>query len=177
MKERWWTILRGRCFLGYLALHKHILAVLKVATNVDTTVENAYTVKSTRKCGTAKKKLTFSSRLRLRCHIARLGTFSVDPSIVVSFCASSHHPYTTLAIDKWMIFWPSKDSPVEVGSTECSCHLVFESSLHVRLLQATLQYIEVDACSLKAVLPLFPQDADPAFGLGSCKTCIYGQGL
>ena len=32
--------------LGYLALHKRILAVLKVATNADTTVENAYTVKS-----------------------------------------------------------------------------------------------------------------------------------
>ena len=33
-------------FLGYLALHKCILTVLKVATNADTTVENAYTVKS-----------------------------------------------------------------------------------------------------------------------------------
>ena len=29
-----------------LALHKHILAVLKVTTNADTTIENAYTVKS-----------------------------------------------------------------------------------------------------------------------------------
>ena len=32
--------------LGNLVLYKRILAVLKVATNVDTTVENAYTVKS-----------------------------------------------------------------------------------------------------------------------------------
>ena len=32
--------------LGYLALHERILAVLKVANNVDTTVENAYVVKS-----------------------------------------------------------------------------------------------------------------------------------
>ena len=32
--------------LGYLVLYKRILAVLKVATNADTTVENAYTVKS-----------------------------------------------------------------------------------------------------------------------------------
>ena len=32
--------------LGYLALPKRILAVVKVATNTDTTVENAYTVKS-----------------------------------------------------------------------------------------------------------------------------------
>ena len=30
----------------YLALHRRILVVLKVATNVDTTVQNAYTVKS-----------------------------------------------------------------------------------------------------------------------------------
>ena len=33
-------------FFEYLVLHKRILAVLKVATNADTTVENAYTVKS-----------------------------------------------------------------------------------------------------------------------------------
>ena len=32
--------------LEYLALPKHTLAGLKVATNADTTVENAYTVKS-----------------------------------------------------------------------------------------------------------------------------------
>ena len=34
-------------------------AVLKVATNVDTTVENAYTVKSAWKCETAKKNWRF----------------------------------------------------------------------------------------------------------------------
>ena len=34
-------------FLGrYWALHKHVLAVLKVATNADTTLENAYAIKS-----------------------------------------------------------------------------------------------------------------------------------
>ena len=34
-------------FLGYLALHRHIiLLVLKAATNADTAIENAYTVKS-----------------------------------------------------------------------------------------------------------------------------------
>ena len=67
--------------------------------------------------------------------------FQVDPGIVVSFYASAHHPYTTLAIDEWMIhvFWLSEDSPVEVGSNECSRHLVFKSSLLVRLLLATLQ--------------------------------------
>ena len=32
-----------------------------------------------------------------------------------------------------------KTSPIEVGLTKCSHHLVFESSLHVRLLPATLQ--------------------------------------
>ena len=31
---------------GYLALRKLVLAVLKVATNTDTNVENAYTVRS-----------------------------------------------------------------------------------------------------------------------------------
>ena len=87
----------------------------------------------------SEEKLAFLSRLPLRRHIARLGTFSVDPGIVVSLFASAHHPHTTLAIDERMIFWPSEDSPIEVGSTECNRHLVFESSLHVRLLPATLQ--------------------------------------
>ena len=32
--------------LKYLALHKRILAILKVCTNADTTVKNAYTIKS-----------------------------------------------------------------------------------------------------------------------------------
>ena len=88
----------------------------------------------------SKEKLAFSSRLPLRRHIARFGMFSVDSGIVVSFYASTHHPHTTLAIDEWMIFWPSEDSPVEVGPTECSRHLEIRSSLHVRLLPATLQY-------------------------------------
>ena len=83
----------------------------------------------------SEEKLAFSSRLPLRRHIARWGTFSVDPGIVVSLYASAHHPYTTLATGEWMIFWPSEDG----GQTECSHHLVFESSLHVRLLPATLQ--------------------------------------
>ena len=100
----------------------------------------------------SKEKLAFSSRLPLRRHIAWLGTFSVDPGIVVSFYASTHHQYTTLAIDEWMIFWLSEDSPVEVGSTECSHHLVFESFLHVRLLPATLQYALDNTTSLLLVL-------------------------
>ena len=33
--------LTAECLLGYLALHKHILAVLKVPTNVDTTVKSS----------------------------------------------------------------------------------------------------------------------------------------
>ena len=32
-------------FLGYLALHRHILVNLKVCTNVDNTLEIAYKVK------------------------------------------------------------------------------------------------------------------------------------
>ena len=87
----------------------------------------------------SEEKLAFSS-LPLSHHIAWWGTFSVDPGILVSLYASAHHPYTTLATGEWMIFWPSEDSPVEVGPTECSCHLVFRSSLHVGLLPATLQY-------------------------------------
>ena len=81
----------------------------------------------------SEEKLALSSRPPLRGHIARWGTFSVDSGIVISLYASAHHPYTTLATGEWMIFWPSKDSLVEVGPTECSRHLVFESSLHVRL--------------------------------------------
>ena len=100
-----------------------------------------------RKVWDSEEKLAFSSRLPLRCHIARLGTFSVDPGIVVSFYASAHHPYTTLATGEWMIFWPSEDSPVEVGSTECSRHLVFESSLHVRLLVSTCKVAGINVCA------------------------------
>ena len=36
----------AKCFFGYLALHKQIFAVSKASINADTTVENAYTVKS-----------------------------------------------------------------------------------------------------------------------------------
>ena len=82
----------------------------------------------------SEEKLAFSSTLPLRHHIAQWGTFSVDPGILLSLYASAHHPYTTL--------WPSKDSPVEVGPTECSRHLEIQSSLHVRLLPATLQYTQ-----------------------------------
>ena len=82
----------------------------------------------------SKEKLAFLLRLSLRCHIARWGTFSVDPGILVSLYASAHHPHTTLATGEWMIFWPSEDSPIEVGPTECSRHLEIRSSLHVRLL-------------------------------------------
>ena len=88
----------------------------------------------------SEEKPAFLSRLPLRRHIARWDTFSVDSGIVVSFYASAHHPYTTLVTGEWIILWPSEDSLVEVGPTECSRHLVFESSLHVRLLPATLQW-------------------------------------
>ena len=90
-----------------------------------------------------EEKLAFSLRRPLRCHIARWGTFSVDPGILVSLYASVHPLYTTLATGEWMIFWPSEDCPIEVGPTECSRHLEIQSSLHVRLLPATLQ---LDKC-------------------------------
>ena len=42
-----WAVTSGeKRSLEYLPLHKHVSAVLKVCTNADTTVENAYTVKS-----------------------------------------------------------------------------------------------------------------------------------
>ena len=90
----------------------------------------------------SEEKPAFLSRLPLRCHIARSGTFSVDSGIVVSLYASAHHPYTTLATGEWMIIWPREDSRVEIRITECSRHLVFKSSLYVRvrLLPATLQW-------------------------------------
>ena len=86
-----------------------------------------------------KEKQEFSSRLPLSRHIARLATYPIDPGILISLFASAHHPYTTLATGEWMISWPGEDSPVKVRPTECSRHLVFQSSLHVRLLPATLQ--------------------------------------
>ena len=49
----------AKTLFGYLALRKRILAVLKVATNADATVENAYTVKSAWKYETAKKTGVF----------------------------------------------------------------------------------------------------------------------
>ena len=45
---------------------------------------------------TAKKKM-FSLRLPLRGHTAQLAMFSIDPCILLSLCASAHHPHTTLA--------------------------------------------------------------------------------
>ena len=109
-------------------LHKCILAVLKVSTNVDTTVKNVYAVNPDWKLETVKEKCHDC----LRHCLAQLAMFSVDSGILLSLYASTHHLHTTLTTGEWMIFWLSEDSPVEVGSTECSCHLVFKSSLHVR---------------------------------------------
>ena len=82
----------------------------------------------------SEERLAFSSRLPLRHHIAWLGTFSVDPGIIVSFYASDHHPHTTLVIGEWVIFWPSKDSPFEVRSTSLAA-ILFSS--HPRCKVAT----------------------------------------
>ena len=51
-----------------------------------------------------QRKMAFSLRLLLRCPIARLGTFSVDPGILVSYYASVYHPHTTVATGVRMIF-------------------------------------------------------------------------
>ena len=161
LKKKEWTILRGRryCFLGSGASQAYFGGFEGCYQCGYYYRERIYS-QINLKVWDSEEKLAFSSRLPLRRHIARLGTFSVDPGIVVRFYASAHHLYTTVAIDEWMIFWPSEDSPVEVGSTECSRHLVFESSvrtckvatsnLTIRLLPATLQYsivyIRVSAC-------------------------------
>ena len=86
------------------------------------------------------QQMAFSLRLLLRCPIEWLAKFSVDPGILVSLYASTHCWYITVANNKWMIFWPNEDNPVEVGFIECSHHLVIQSSLHARLLPATLQW-------------------------------------
>ena len=73
----------------------------------------------------SEEKLVFSSRLPLRCHIARLGMFSVNSGILISLYRSAHHPHTTLATGEWMIFWPGEDSLVEVGPTSVAAILKF----------------------------------------------------
>ena len=56
--------------LSSLALHKRILAGLKVATNADTTVENAYTIIQSNLPESARqrRKTGISSRLPVRRH-------------------------------------------------------------------------------------------------------------
>ena len=96
-----------------------------------------YTVKSAQP--ESVRKLPFLSTMPLRCHIARWGTFSVDPGILLSLYASAHHPCTTLATGEWIIFWPSEDSAIEVGPTECSRHLEPWGSIRASHLKAGLQ--------------------------------------
>lgn len=79
----------------------------------------------------SEEKPVFMSRLPLRCHIAQLATFLVDPGNLLSLYARAYHPHTTTG--DWTISWPSEDSLVEVVSTECSWYLVFEPFLHARL--------------------------------------------
>ena len=59
----------------------------------------------------SEEKPVFSSRMPLSYHIAWLTTYPIAPCILTSLYATAHHPYTTLATGKWMIFWPSEDSP------------------------------------------------------------------
>ena len=68
--------------------------------------------------------LAFSSRLPLRRHhIAWLGTFSVDPNILVSLYASAHHPHATLATGIFMPQWaePQRHTVVVVCVRTCMC--------------------------------------------------------
>ena len=99
-----------RC-LEYLAFHKHIFSSFKGLYQCRYYCrERLYSQISL----TAKKKRILS-RLPLRCHIAKLATFSVDPGILISLYASAHHPYTTLAVRKWMIFRLGQGSLLKSG--------------------------------------------------------------
>ena len=64
--------------------------------------------------------------------------FSVDPGILLSLYASAHHPHTTVATGEWIVSWPGKDNPVEIPLSMAV--LVFESSLHVRLVPQPLRF-------------------------------------
>ena len=118
--------------LGYLVLHRRISAVRQVCISAGLHQcrcyfrEHLYSQTSI-KAWDSKEKQAFSSRLPLSRHIAWLATYPIDPGILISLYASAHHPYTTLATSEWMIFRPGEDTPIEVRSTECSCHLVFQS--------------------------------------------------
>ena len=78
----------------YLALHKRILAVLKVATNVDTTVENTYTVKSAWKYETAKKNLVETAFEMPYCMIKHVFSRSWHCCKVLYKRSSSTHNYS-----------------------------------------------------------------------------------
>ena len=45
----------------------------------------------------SEEKSAFPSRLPLSHNIAQLAAISIDSGILVSLCASAHHPYKTLA--------------------------------------------------------------------------------
>ena len=75
----------------------------------------------------SEEKPTFSLKLPLSRHIARLAMFSIDSGILVNLYASARHPHTPVATGEWMIFWPSEDSSIEVRSNECSRHLEIRS--------------------------------------------------
>ena len=90
----------------------------------------------------SKEKLAFLSRLPLSLHIAWLATFSIYPGILISFYASAHHPYTTLATGEWMIFCPGEDSPVEIESAKLAAILYSSHPcLYCKVAKATLQFV------------------------------------
>ena len=69
------------------------MAGLKVATNMGTTVENAYTVNQPESVRQRRKTGVFVETASETPYC----TISVNPGIVASLHASAHHPYTTLA--------------------------------------------------------------------------------
>ena len=109
----------AKWILEYLALHKCILADVKASTNADDAVKNICTVKTAWKFEIAKKNWQFH---RDYLWDAILHKYFSNAFKLFKHPSSTH----TLATDEWMISWPGEDSSVEVRSTECSFHFVFE---------------------------------------------------
>ena len=110
----------AKWILEYLALHKCILADVKASTKCRWCCkEHLYTVKTASKFEIAKKNWQF--------HRDYLWDAILHKYFNNAFKLFKHQSSThTLATDEWMISWPGEDSSVEVRSTECSFHFVFE---------------------------------------------------
>ena len=123
-------------------------AVLKVATNTDTTVENAYAVKSAWKCETVKENWRFR-RDCLWDTILHFFSRSWHSCMLICQCPSSTH---------YSSYWWVNDILTQQKLSH-SCHLEILSFLHVRLLPAILQsniyvYIYISIYAKRTICPI-----------------------